>query len=278
MGEPKPLEELTITDDFMFGAVMRNPRLCKKLLELILGVKIREIRYPELQKPIDERYASKGIRLDVYVEDDAGTVYDVEIQTTAKKELPKRTRYYQGLIDLHILDRGEDYRKLRKSFVIFICTYDPFGLGRWVYTFENRCREEPGLALGDGATKIILCVNGSTGEIDSELEDLLRFMDGKRPESEYTKELDKAVTEIRKDSKWRREYMVLNELIRDHRRQERHMMSVADVRRARGKIDADTAVQIFALHPKTYQAILDTIDAHPDWDDETVAENVDFEQ
>ena len=65
----KPIEELTIVDDFMFGAVMRDPRLCKPLLELVLDVKIRKIEYPELQKTIGERYGSKSIRLDVYVED-----------------------------------------------------------------------------------------------------------------------------------------------------------------------------------------------------------------
>ena len=116
----KPIEELTISDDFMFGAVMQNPNLCKPLLELILGVKIRKIEYPELQKVINKHYGSKAIRLDVYVEDEAGTVYDVEIQTTAKKHLPKRTRYYQGIIDLNILEKGEDYSKLRKSFVILL--------------------------------------------------------------------------------------------------------------------------------------------------------------
>ena len=139
----KPIEELTIVDDFMFGAVMSDSKYCKPLLELVLGVKIRKIEYPELQKAVDERYGSKSIRLDVYVEDDAGTVYDVEIQTTDKRNLPKRTRYYQGLIDLHILEKGEDYAALRKSFVIFICTYDPFGKGRWAYTFETAVWKMP---------------------------------------------------------------------------------------------------------------------------------------
>lgn len=177
----KPIEELTIVDDFMFGAVMRDPRLCKPLLELVLNVKIRKVEYPELQKTMVERYGSKSIRLDVYVEDEAGTVYDVEIQTEAKKGLPKRTRYYQGVIDLHILEKGEDYMALRKSFVIFICTYDPFGKNRYVYTFENRCREDLSIALGDEATKIILNTKGQNGEITDELKDLLRYMDGFAP-------------------------------------------------------------------------------------------------
>ena len=65
----KPIEQLTIVDDFMFGAVMSNPKYCKPLLELVLGVKIRKIEYPELQKALNKRYGSKSIRLDVYVED-----------------------------------------------------------------------------------------------------------------------------------------------------------------------------------------------------------------
>lgn len=38
----KKYEELTIIDDFMFGKVMRDPKRCKKLLEIILDVKIRK--------------------------------------------------------------------------------------------------------------------------------------------------------------------------------------------------------------------------------------------
>ena len=62
----KSFEELTITDDFMFGAVMPDPRRCKKLLESILGIKIERVEYPERQKIIDIAYDSKSVRIDVY--------------------------------------------------------------------------------------------------------------------------------------------------------------------------------------------------------------------
>ena len=273
----KSIEELTIVDDFMFGAVMRDPRLCKPLLELVLNVRIRKIEYPELQKTLNERYGSKSIRLDVYVEDEAGTVYDVEIQTEAKKGLPKRTRYYQGVIDLHILEKGEDYTALRKRFVIFICTYDPFGKDRCVYTFENRCREDLSIALGDEATKIILNTKGSVGEISDELRELLRYMDGFAPDTAYTKELDQAVVEVRTDEKWRREYMVLLERDRANRRLGRNAGSVAQVRKFRNRYDSDELAEIYIIRPEVVKAILNTLDAHPDWDDEQVAENIDFE-
>ena len=273
----KPIEELTITDDFMFGAVMRNPRHCKRLLELALGVKIRKIEYPELQKSVNERYASKSIRLDAYVEDDAGTVYDVEIQTTDKKNLPKRMRYYQGLIDLHILEKGGDYAALRRSFVIFICTYDPFGCQRYAYTFESLCREDSRIALGDAATKIVLNTKGRVGEVSADLKELLRYMDGFAPGDDYTRELDEAVTEIRKDEKWRLEYMVLAERDRNSRRLGERTKSVSLVRRSRNRFNADELASVYYIDLKAVQAILDAIDAHPDWDDEQVAENVDFE-
>ena len=273
----KSIETLTIIDDFMFGAVMSDPRLCRPLLELVLGVKIRRIEYPEPQKTIRERRGSKSIRLDVYVEDEAGTVYDVEIQTEQKKGLPKRMRYYQGLIDLHILEKGEDYTGLKKSFVIFICTYDPFGKGRWVYTFENRCREDTGIALDDGAIRIVLNTKGRIGPISDGLKALLRYMDGKAPEGEYVKALDSAVALVRSDEKWRREYMVLNELLRENVRLGERRRSVAQVRKFRDRFDTDELAEICFVSPELLRTILDTIDAHPDWDDEQVAEYVDFE-
>ena len=273
----KKLEELTITDDFMFGAVMRDPRRCKPLLELILDVKIRHIEYPELQKAINERYDAKSIRLDVYVEDDAGTVYDIEIQTTNKKHLPRRVRYYQGLIDLNILEKGEDYRALRKSYVIFIATYDPFGKGRYVYTFENRCKEDPELALGDDAVKIVLNTKGTVGKISADLKALLRFMDGMEAGSNYTRDLEKAVEEIRGDEKWRREFMVMIERDRANRRLGEFRRNVSLVRMSRSRFDVSELSSIYYIDINTVKAILDAIDAHPDWDDEEIAESIDFE-
>ena len=273
----KPIEKLTIVDDFMFGVVMSNPRFCKILLELILGVKIRKIEYPELQKTINERYGSKGVRLDVYVEDEERTVYNVEIQTTKLEHLPQRLRYYQGVIDLHILEKGEDYKALRQSFVIFICTYDPFGEGRWVYTFENRCCEDGNLALGDGAKKIVLNTKGHVGEISDELKALLRYMEGFLPEDEYTRELDKAVTEVRSDEKWRLEYMRLMERDREKMQLGEYRGKVSQVRMSRNRFNVDELASIYYINIAAVRAILDTIDKHPDWDDEQIAETVNFD-
>ena len=52
----KTFDELTITDDFMFGAVMSDPNNLKPLLEYILNIKIAQITYPERQKVIELTY------------------------------------------------------------------------------------------------------------------------------------------------------------------------------------------------------------------------------
>lgn len=205
----KRFEELKLKDDFMFGVVMRNPKYCKPFLETILGIKISHIEYPKSQETIDIMADAKSVRLDVYVEDDKNTVYNIEMQTTLKDNLPKRMRYYQGMIDLNILEKGENYKNLKKSFVIFICTFDLFGLGRHVYTFENRCIEDLELPLGDDTTKIILNTKGTLDDVSPEMKKLLNYIDGEAPSDEFTEELEQAVKKVRDNEKWRLDYMTL---------------------------------------------------------------------
>lgn len=205
----KPFEELQLKDDFMFSIIMRNSRYCKPFLERILGVRISYIEYPKSQETIDLAADAKSVRLDIYVEDDDNSVYCIEMQTTKNKNLPKRARYYEGMIDLNILEKGENYKNLKQSFVIFVCTFDLFDRGRHIYTFENRCIQEPELPLGDETVKIILNTKGIMDDISPEMKRLLDYIDGKEPADSYTKELDEAVRSARRNEKWRLDYMTL---------------------------------------------------------------------
>ena len=205
----KAFEELQIKDDFMFSVIMRNPKFCKPFLERVLGVKISRIEYPRSQETIDLSAEAKSVRLDIYVEDGEETVYNIEMQATTNRNLLRRTRYYQGMIDLNILEKGKDYKDLKKSFVIFVCAFDLFGEGRHIYTFENRCIQNLELGLGDDTAKIILNTKGTMDDVTPELKRLLDFIDGKAPEDEFTRELDEAVQSARKNEKWRLDYMTL---------------------------------------------------------------------
>ena len=209
----KPLEELTLMDDYMFAAVMRDEMNLKPLLEYILKVKIVGIEFIEPQKTEKEGYGSHGIRLDMYVRDDKGRVFNVEVQTSSKKNLPKRMRYYQSVIDINVLAPGVDYSKLKPSFVIFICSYDPFGKGRYIYTFENRCMEEEDLLFGDETRKVVVNTKGNVGEISRELKEVLVYLDEGRATGSYTQQLDDAVRTIKSSEERRHEYMVM--MIRD---------------------------------------------------------------
>ena len=146
----------------------------------------------------------------MYVEaDEKHTVFNLEMQTTTARNLPKRMRYYQGMIDLNILEKGDDYNHLKKSYVIFICTFDPFGLGRHIYTFENRCSEDIALTLNDGTVKIILNTKGTLDDVSPEMKRLLDYVDGKGVSDTFTRDLEEAVQSARQNEKWRLDYMTL---------------------------------------------------------------------
>lgn len=197
----------------MFAKVMRDPELCRKMLERLLEMDISAIEYPEEQKTIDLSYDSRSVRLDLYVKDNQDTVYNVEIQTVDTKELPKRSRYYQGMIDLNLIEKGEPYQKLNRSYVIFICTFDPFGKGFYRYTFENLCREDTEISLKDEAVKLFFNTNGTRGRITDEAKAFLKYVGGIPSEDPYVKELQSKVETAKRDEEWRREYMTL--LMRD---------------------------------------------------------------
>ena len=117
----KPWEDLTITDDYMFKLVMKHPRICQRLIEKILNIKIKHIKYLETEKTLDNSYTGKGIRLDVYVEGD-NVIYDIEMQVQHydDTEFAYRTRYYQSMIDNDVLPAGtKHYTELKNSFIIF---------------------------------------------------------------------------------------------------------------------------------------------------------------
>ena len=162
-------EELSISNDFLFGKVMQNPELCKELLQRILpDLNIERIEYPELQKSIRMDMDARSVRLDVYVKDEKEAVYDIEMQVSGTKELPRRSRYYQSMIDLQLIDKGQLYDELKRSYVIFICLFDFYGKGRHMYTFENICREDGRISMGDEAVKIFLNARGTLDDVSDE--------------------------------------------------------------------------------------------------------------
>ena len=213
----RAFKELTLADRFIFYRVMQDAELCKRLLEIILNVEIERIDYPEGEKTIEIQNNAKGIRLDIYVKDERSTVYNVEMQAAHTVNLPQRSRYYQNLIDINLLGRGADYRLLNQSFVIFICMEDIFHKGRHIYTFENRCREDTTLALGDGAVKIFLNPYSEMDDVTPELGNFLKYLAEGVASDDYTRKLVEAVEMAKKDPTLMVEYMSYYADQADHR-------------------------------------------------------------
>ena len=219
----KPWEELTIRDDYMFKLVMRRRRICKKMLEGTLRIRIEKIRYLETEKSITAPYRSKGIRLDVYVKDERNTVYNIEMQIRRLEgdALFKRTRYYQSMMDVDLLVAGADYDELNKTIIIFICPFDPFGEGRYMYTFENICLENKNLKLLDGATKIFLNTKGQIGDIDDTIRAFLQYVDGAVTDNSFVQEVEEEIRRVKLEEGERVNYMTFAMKMMEERKEGR---------------------------------------------------------
>ena len=205
----KSVDELTFTDDFMFGTIMKNPEICKGVIERLLHIEVGKVEYPSLQKTIAPFYESKGIRLDVYAADDEH-IFDIEMQTSMPPALAKRTRYYQSLMDVDNLLRGQSYAELKESYVIFICTKDPFGKGLPVYEFRNICTADGTLFLDDKSVKVFYKVGAYGKEREAELSALLEYLCERRATSGFTQHIDELVEKAKQNEKFRSVYMSLN--------------------------------------------------------------------
>lgn len=217
----KRYEELTFTDDFMFCKVLQNnPDVCKELTELILGKKIGSFVEPEIQKAIEITADGHGVRFDVYFEDDENTIFDIEMQQWGVRNLPRRTRYYQGMIDLNHFEKGLPYDKLKSSYIVFISKENPYEeKGLHKYSFRNICMEDTDLEMGDGTNKIFLCANGTHDDVSGDLKAFLQYVSGKAPSSKLTEKLDALVRRARTHKEWRQQYMTLLEHY-EHMREE----------------------------------------------------------
>ena len=140
----KPLKEMNLTDDFLFDVATAELGNCKTIIELSTGLRLKSLKWKEGQKVIHNIPGKRGIRMDFVAESEDGRVFDVEMQNRKEGNIPKRTRFYQALMDAPLLKSGEKgFDKLKPLFIIVICDYDPYGTKKYCYTFESRCKEQP---------------------------------------------------------------------------------------------------------------------------------------
>lgn len=210
----KTLEEMDVMDDFLFMEIMTDEEsgieVCRMILSLVLKREIGKISYTAQKVVPGVSESSHGIRMDAYItehlsEEGNGRpdirVYDMEPDTQSKKKrwLPKRSRYYGDLIDVHLLETGVEYDKLPELVTIFILSFDPFGKNAMYYEAGSIIKTHPDIPYDDGVRRIYLYVNGdlpeNAGEEEKKLQNLLRYI-GKSIRTNVTDENTEKLDDI----------------------------------------------------------------------------------
>ena len=205
----KKFEDLTFTDHYMFEKVLKNPEICKELLERLLKIQIERLEYPEVEKTISPYYETKGVRLDVYVKDN-NKVFDIELQNSTDLNLGLRTRYYQSMLDTDNLLKGQHYTELPDSYIVFICKNDPFEKELPIYTFQTVCIENPNLTIKDNAIKKIFNAKAYNKEEDVAIKSFLQYINNNKTVDDFTQRLDSFVEKIKQEEVNRKEYQSMN--------------------------------------------------------------------
>lgn len=224
-------KDLTIRDAFMFAAVMSDPEICRRVLELALGIPISEVHI-QTEKTMSYHSEYHGVRLDVYAADVNRTRFNVEMQVTLQKFLSKRSRYYHDQIDMDALLTENSYEDLPDTYVIFICDFDPFGDGLYRYSTGTYC-EETGNRINDGVKTIYLNAHGKNRKDIP--EELLEFLDyvkntGRRKEistaDPFVRHLQNTIDTIKQDRSMEERYMLLEEMMRNEKQEGRQEIAV----------------------------------------------------
>lgn len=215
----KKFEELSLNNAFLFAAAMQDEETCQMVLEIILG---RPVFNVSVHVEHTLLYSSdfRAVRLDVYASENVEVAYNLEMENWDKEQLPKRSRFHQAEMDMAALKPGADFSDLKPSYVIFICTFDPFGYGLYRYTFENRCLERD-FGLGDECYRIFLSTKGTNAdEVPELLVDFLRYVEDSSDacvaeiSDQRIENLHEKIRLLKKSRTWEARYMTVEEYMK----------------------------------------------------------------
>ena len=220
MQKRKTLQELTLKDNFLFAAVMMEQDNCKQLLELALDIEIEHVEV-DSEKSIVYNPEYRGVRLDIFARDENNTRFNVEMQV-ATQFLEKRTRYYHSQMDLNMLVSGLPYEELLNCYVLFICDFDPFELGKYRYTVKHVLVEDEKIRYQDGSHTVFLSTKGKNDdEVPLPLVRFLKFVAAELNEStadyedEFAEQLQASIRRIKLSREMGERFMLFEEMVRN---------------------------------------------------------------
>ena len=219
----KQFKNLTIQDDFMFAKVMTaNLELTKKAIEVITGRKVEDIQFHKAQYTTNPYIEAKGTRFDVLLEGD-DVRYDIEMQVRKQNDLFERNTYYTSMLVVDSLRKGMSYKELPHIFVIFICIFDPFDVGKERYIASERlCSEGKDITdevnYNGGYDKIYLNagpVKPTHTEGNKDLTNFLEYIRNNVISDKLTEEMNNLVENTRINAEVELEYMTLEEKLNE---------------------------------------------------------------
>ncbi|MBQ7919863.1 MAG: Rpn family recombination-promoting nuclease/putative transposase [Lachnospiraceae bacterium] len=209
------LDGLNLVDKFLFDKTIENKEAFEAIASIVTSDSIVLKEAPHVEKEEGVSPELRAIRLDVVGFSEVEQVLSLEMQQRNTYNIPKRSRLYQGMMDVSLLEPGEtDFNKLNNSCMVFIAPFDIFGRGLYRYTFEGVCRECPDLKLNDGALRIFINTKGKNR--DAFTQEFLDFCDyvtestdevANRSKSEKVKLIHEFVSKIRMSEKMGVKYM-----------------------------------------------------------------------
>ena len=109
----KELKDLDLLDRFLFAEAMEDPENMRTVLEIILGKETVLKHLPQTEKEVRTSPLYRFAKLDVWAQDVDNAIYDTEVQGENLGNLPRRSRYYEGIMDGKLLPPGTvDFNKM----------------------------------------------------------------------------------------------------------------------------------------------------------------------
>ena len=190
------LKNLTIMNDVFMRNVLKRRECTEYVLQVIMKEKELKIIDQVIQKDYKNLQGRSAV-LDCVARDSGGRQMNVEIQQDNEGASPKRARSHSGLMDMNILNPGQDFDELPESYVIFITKEDVLGDGEAIYHI-NRIIEESGKKFPDETH--IIYVNAKRQD-DTELGRLMHDLHCTNAKDMYSKVLAERVYELKETQK-----------------------------------------------------------------------------
>ena len=134
------LERLTLMSDIFMRDVLKKPECAEYVLQVIMDNPTLKVVDLVIQKDYKNLQGRSAI-LDCVAQDESGRQFNIEVQQENEGASPKRARYHSGLLDMNILNPGEDYEKLPETYVIFITKDDVLKKNLPIYHIRRTIQE-----------------------------------------------------------------------------------------------------------------------------------------